>query len=110
MTKSKTMKLRKMDQKIQRLLAVVKESADEVAHAAEDALDITLKIDAIIGDINTDLQEERSTEDEVLARYQADVVPQQARVENRIIKSTKNLKAMVHLMAAVKSLTNEDDA
>jgi methyl-accepting chemotaxis protein len=107
---AKSLKLRKTDQKIQRLLSVVKESADEVAQAAEDALDITAKIDGMLEEINTDLQEERATEDDVLARFQTDVMPQRTRVENRIIKSTKNLKAMVNLMAAIKALTTEEES
>ena len=100
-------KVRKIDQKLERIIAVVIESAAEIVEAAEDAQRFVKEIDDETMAINEELQHERVTSEDAGQLYQTKISPLHGRLENRMLKMLKNNKAISNLLLANKALYEE---
>jgi len=102
-------RVRNIDRKLERIIAVINESASEIIGAAEDAQEAVLKISAETTAINDDLQHEKITADDAGASYQARIAPLHGKLENRMRRMLKNTKAIASLLNASKALYDSEE-
>lgn len=101
-------KVKTVDRKMEKVVQIIEQAADEIVGAAQDAGKLIGEINAVAAEIQNDLQNEVIVEEEAAARYQAEVVKRYGKLANRIIKMAKNNKAITGMLAAMKAMGDEE--
>ncbi len=101
------MKVKSVDDKLEHIMKVIIDSAQENLDAAVDAQNFIKKIQVAAENIQSDLDTEKITKEEASMRIadgNTGVAPLVRRMENRFKRLSKNTKAMQSMLNAIKAL------